>query len=221
VAMNAVEQIKEHGYVTRGQLGVQIRGVDSDVAKALKLDSVRGAIVAVVSDGSGAAKAGVQPGDIILSYDGQPIQDAASLPPLVGMTKPGTKVPLEILRDGKKQTLQVTIGEAPHGRGQGNGNDWPTAQSGSAALGVSVRDLDADTRQQLDLPACIARLGSRIGHVQFADCPGRGAPGTGELAFAGALAALQAQGYQGWLAAEYRPGEEGFGWLQAWREGRF
>lgn len=76
-------------------------------------------------------------------------------------------------------------------------------------------------RQQLDLPACIARLGSRIGHVQFADCPGRGAPGTGELAFAGALAALQAQGYQGWLAAEYRPGEEGFGWLQAWREGRF
>ena len=152
VAMNAVQQIKDHGYVTRGQLGVQIKGVDSDVAKALKLDSARGAIVAVVNDGSGAAKAGIQPGDIILSYNNQPIQDAASLPPLVGMTKPGTRVPVEILRDGKKQTLQVTISEMPHGKGGANGNDQPSAQSGSAALGLSVRDIDADTRQQLDLP---------------------------------------------------------------------
>jgi len=109
--------------------------------------------VADVSDGSGAAKAGIQAGDVILGYNGQPVHDAGDLPPLVGMTKPGTKVPVEILRNGKKQTLQVTIGEAPHGKNAAGGSDHPSAQSGSAALGLSVRDIDADTRQQLDLPA--------------------------------------------------------------------
>jgi serine protease Do len=153
VAMNAVQQIKDHGYVTRGQLGVTVRAVDNDIAKALKLDNARGAIVADVADGSGAAKAGIQAGDIILGYDGKPINQAADLPPLVGMTKPGTRVPVEVLRNAKKQTLQVTIGEAPHGKPGAKGNDQPAVQSGSAALGLSVREIDPDTRQQLDLPA--------------------------------------------------------------------
>jgi len=76
-------------------------------------------------------------------------------------------------------------------------------------------------RQELDIPACIEQLAGRIGHVQFADCPGRGEPGSGEVDFAAALQALQASGYQGWLGAEYRPGEQGtqasLGWLPAWR----
>jgi hydroxypyruvate isomerase len=76
-------------------------------------------------------------------------------------------------------------------------------------------------RQGLDLQAGIALLGGRIGHVQFADCPGRGAPGTGELQFAPLLRALRESGYQGWLAAEYRPAEAGtrasLGWLSEWR----
>lgn len=76
-------------------------------------------------------------------------------------------------------------------------------------------------RQGLDLPACIAALAGRIGHVQFADCPGRGAPGSGAVDFAAALAALRASGYDSWLAAEYKPGEAGtaasLGWLAQWR----
>ncbi|MNT72382.1 Hydroxypyruvate isomerase [compost metagenome] len=76
-------------------------------------------------------------------------------------------------------------------------------------------------RQGLELPACIAALAGRIGHVQFADCPGRGAPGSGKLDFAEALAALRASGYDGWLAAEYKPGAAGtaasLGWLAQWR----
>lgn len=77
-------------------------------------------------------------------------------------------------------------------------------------------------RQQLDVPSCIAQLAGRIGHVQFADCPGRGAPGSGELDFSAALQALQAVGYQEWLSAEYKPGDQGtaasLGWLAEWRE---
>ncbi len=76
-------------------------------------------------------------------------------------------------------------------------------------------------RQGLDVSACIARLAGRIGHVQFADCPGRGAPGSGTLDFVAAREALVASGYQGWLGAEYRPGEAGteasLDWLERWR----
>ncbi|WP_455231979.1 hydroxypyruvate isomerase family protein [Geopseudomonas aromaticivorans] len=76
-------------------------------------------------------------------------------------------------------------------------------------------------RQDLDLPTCIAALAGHIGHVQFADCPGRGAPGTGAVDFLAAWQALAASGYVGWLGAEYRPGGEGtaasLGWLAEWR----
>ncbi len=82
-------------------------------------------------------------------------------------------------------------------------------------------DLYHMARQGLDVPACIRQLGPRIGHVQFADYPGRGAPGSGELDFAACLAALREVGYPGWLAAEYRPGEQGtpasLGWLANWK----
>lgn len=82
-------------------------------------------------------------------------------------------------------------------------------------------DLYHMARQGLDIQAGIALLAGRIGHVQFADYPGRGAPGSGELQFAPLLKALRGVGYQGWIAAEYRPGEAGtlasLSWLSEWR----
>ncbi|RMH86791.1 hydroxypyruvate isomerase [Pseudomonas sp. AOB-7] len=83
-------------------------------------------------------------------------------------------------------------------------------------------DLYHMARQELDLVAGMRLLAGRIGHVQFADCPGRGAPGTGELAFLALLRALRESGYGAWLGAEYKPGEAGtqasLGWLQPFRE---
>lgn len=76
-------------------------------------------------------------------------------------------------------------------------------------------------RMGLDLADCVRQLQGHIGHVQFADAPGRGEPGSGELDFEPALAALRAQGYAGWLGAEYRPvgaTSAGLGWLPGWRE---
>lgn len=81
-------------------------------------------------------------------------------------------------------------------------------------------DLYHMARQGLDIPAGIALLAGRIGHVQFADCPGRHEPGTGTLDFAAAIAALRATGYDRWLAAEYRPQastDAGLVWLDAWQ----
>jgi len=83
-------------------------------------------------------------------------------------------------------------------------------------------DLYHMARQGLDVAAGIRLLGSRIGHVQFADCPGRGAPGTGSIAFGPLLEALRTVGYSDWLAAEYRPDSAStstsLGWLEAWRQ---
>ncbi len=153
VAMNAVQQIKSKGYVSRGQLGVTMQPVSDDIVKAFKLDNGAGAAVVDVTPGSGAAKAGIQAGDIILSYNGQPLQQAADLPPLVGMTKPGSKVPMEILRNGKKQTLEVTVNEASRDQNAVNnkGAMPPSGRSGSTALGLTVQPLDNDTRKQLGL----------------------------------------------------------------------
>lgn len=84
-------------------------------------------------------------------------------------------------------------------------------------------DLYHMARQGLDIAAGIRLLGSQIGHVQFADCPGRGAPGTGSMAFGPLFEALRAVGYAGWLAAEYRPDSPdtstSLGWLEAWQRG--
>lgn len=153
LAMNAVQQIKSKGYVSRGMLGVTMQPVDDAIVKAFKLDNGAGAAVVDVTAGSGADKAGIQPGDIILSYDGKTLRQAADLPPLVGMTKPGSKVAVEILRNGKKQTLQVTITEAKRDKNAVDNQHSlsSSAQSGSEALGLTVQSLDNDTRKQLGL----------------------------------------------------------------------
>jgi serine protease Do len=154
VAMNAVQQLKSKGYVSRGQLGVTMTTVSEDIVKAFKLDNGAGAAVVDVTPDSGAAKAGIQPGDIILSYNGQMLHQASDLPPLVGLTKPGSKVPVEILRNGKKQTLQVTISEAKRDQNAVNNQSASSSEhSGSAALGLTVESLDSDTRKQLGLKA--------------------------------------------------------------------
>ncbi|HWX66361.1 MAG TPA: Do family serine endopeptidase [Rhodanobacter sp.] len=152
VAMNAVQQIKTSGFVMRGQLGVLVGPLTDDIVKGLKLSSSNGAIVSQITAGSGAEKAGLRPGDIILAYNGQAINQSADLPPLVGMSKPGTKAAVDILRDGKKQTVEVTVGEAPRSQTADSGRiEPPPSQAGSAALGLSVQEPGADTRQQMGL----------------------------------------------------------------------
>jgi serine protease Do len=159
VAMDAVQQIKQKGYVTRGMLGVQVGVVTDDMVKAWKLDSGVGAAVANVTPGSGAAKAGLRYGDIILSFNGQAIGQASDLPPLVASTKPGTVAKVGILRDGKKETVEATVGELPRdgdalasdGAGTGTGK-LPGAASGKA-LGLEVTDLSASERKEAGLGA--------------------------------------------------------------------
>jgi serine protease Do len=164
VAMNVVQQIKDKGYVSRGMLGVTVQPVDQFV-KNLDLPDANGALVAQVTPGSGADKAGIKQGDVILSFNGTPITQSPDLPPLVGITKPGSTAKVEILRDHKKQVLDVKVGELPRDKSAlaaAAGGDEGSAGGSAAALGMSVQDIDASARAELGLKAGEGVVVSRI-----------------------------------------------------------
>ena len=152
--MNVVDQLKTRGFVTRGALGVIIKPVDDDVARALKLGNAKGAIVVTVTPGSAGQKAGLREGDVILSFNGHPIDQGADLPPLVAMTKPGTSVPVDMLREGKRQTVQVVVGTMPRDKDARSAvANSASPRSSMDALGLTVEDLDAASRTQLGVKA--------------------------------------------------------------------
>lgn len=119
VAVNVAEQLKKYGKISRGFLGVTIQEVNADLAAAFGMDRPYGALVAEVGKNSPAAKAGIQPGDIIVEYNGHRIEKSTDLPPLVGMTMPGTTVPVVILRNGEQIKLRVKIEAKKDSRAEG------------------------------------------------------------------------------------------------------
>jgi serine protease Do len=112
VAMDVGRQLQANGHVTRGRLGVGIQDVDQALARSFGLDRPRGALVANVEQGGPAAVAGVQEGDVILSFDGRAIDSAGTLPATVAAVKPGRKVQLEVWRDRESRKLSVELGGA-------------------------------------------------------------------------------------------------------------
>ncbi|MBN8480483.1 MAG: DegQ family serine endoprotease [Xanthomonadales bacterium] len=150
VAMNTVGQLKEKGHVSRGMIGVQIQNVDRDTARALGLPRSGGALVNNLTPGSAAEKAGVKVGDVILAFNGRELVSSSDLPPMVGLTPPGTKAELSVFRDGKTLTLPVTVAELPQEAGQATAAASPRAAA-SNPLGIGVEDLTAEQRQQLGL----------------------------------------------------------------------
>ena len=149
VAMDVSNQLKSGGKVSRGWLGVVIQEVNKDLAESFGLDKPAGALVAQVLDDGPAAKGGLQVGDVILSMNGQPIVMSADLPHLVGALKAGSKASLEVVRDGKRKTLDLTVGAIPD---EGKEMDSPSgAERSSNRLGVSVADLSEEQKKANDI----------------------------------------------------------------------
>ncbi|RMQ06425.1 Serine protease MucD/AlgY associated with sigma factor RpoE [Pseudomonas viridiflava] len=156
VAMDVANQLKASGKVSRGWLGVVIQEVNKDLAESFGLDKPAGALVAQVLEDGPAAKGGLQVGDVILSANGQPIIMSADLPHLIGNLKDGSKAELEVIRDGKRQKLTVTVGALPD-EGQEMGDVAGTgAERSSNRLGVSVIELTAEQKKSLDLKGGVA-----------------------------------------------------------------
>lgn len=142
--MRVVDQLKAHGKVTRGRIGVQITEVQDDVAKALGLGTAQGALVSSVEPGGPADKAGVHAGDVITAFDGQAIKHMTDLPRLVGATQPGTNATVQVWRKGKSLELKTKIAELDQ-KAAGDAGSQAPAESGADRLGLSVKALPADS----------------------------------------------------------------------------
>jgi serine protease Do len=148
VAMQVKDQIQQDGKVSHGRLGVAIQEVNQALAQNFGLKSPTGALVASVEKGSAGANAGLEPGDVILKLDGKEISRSGDLPPMISSLKPGSKVTLDIWRNGSPKQLTATIG-AIKDKTIADARDKETL--GKAKLGIAVRPLTADEKRSADL----------------------------------------------------------------------
>lgn len=149
VAMSVADQLKDKGYATRGWLGVAIQNIDQSLAESFGLDKPTGALVAQVTQGSPADKAGVLSGDIILDFNGRVVDHSSALPPLVGAVTPGKTVDMEVLRDGKSRTLEVTVEALDEG--QPLRAAVASDPVGESRLGIQVSAVPDDIASQMGI----------------------------------------------------------------------
>jgi serine protease Do len=152
-AKNIVQQLRENGHVTRGWLGVAIQSITPSIAKSLGMDPDRsvGALVASVTPNSPAAKAGIKPGDVILSAQGQPIKTVHDLPRLVAKAPIGQKFDLRVQRNGKETALSATIAELQENQQQAAATSNARPEK-TASLGLQLSSIDQRMRQQFRIP---------------------------------------------------------------------
>jgi len=128
-----VAQLKDHGHVTRGWIGVQIQTVTPDIADSLGLKKAEGALVAEPQAGSPAAKAGIKAGDVITQVNGKAVKDSRDLAKTIGAMAPGTKIDLVVLQGGSEKSMSLTLGELPN---QKEAKNEPSNDNGSATADI-------------------------------------------------------------------------------------
>jgi Do/DeqQ family serine protease len=158
MAKGVMEQLIKGGKVRRGQLGVQIQEVTSDIAASLDLKEVRGVIIGAVTPGSAGERAGLKQGDVITAVNGSAVNDVNGLRNRIASTAPGTDVTLTVVRDGREQQVRATLGEFVQAAGRGgeqggsdSGGDGAGAATGK--LGIRVQPLTPELTSELGLQA--------------------------------------------------------------------
>ena len=149
LARQVMDQILDHGKVTRAYLGIVVQDVTPAIAKAMGQSELRGALVGDVKSSSPAGRAGLQRGDIILEVNGKPIADSNDLRMNISMMKPDAAVKLKILRNGNQSDMTVKLGELPGTEEQAKAEE---GTSEGALQGVTLENLDSQSASQLGLP---------------------------------------------------------------------
>jgi serine protease Do len=152
LARYVMDSLVKDGQVTRGYLGVLIQDVTPALATKFGLKDNAGALVGDLTPKGPAEKAGMQSGDVIVEFDGKPVADSRHLRLQVAQTKPGSEVPVKILRDGNSKTLEVTLKELP-GTERLAGNNRTPAGNSDTLHGVTVGDIEPAARSQFGLPS--------------------------------------------------------------------
>ncbi len=158
LAKPVIEQLREHGKVERGWLGVQIQEVTPEIAKSLGLPKEEGALIADVTPGSPAAKGGLKQGDVILSFNGHTVAKVRDLPIVVAETPVGDKAKVEVFRSGKDETLAVAIGKMPENPQVAENAQQGEQQGGgetATALGLKLSPLTSELRQRAGVPKSV------------------------------------------------------------------
>jgi len=144
------EQLIKNGKVEHGYIGIEMNDVTPDNARFFNLQDANGAIVAQVMPDSPASRGGLKTGDVISQLNGQKIANGSALQVAVSEMSPGTKITMGVIRDGKPETLDLTVGQF-HGNGEVASNDSPDGPQ-SGKLGLAVSNLTPESRQQFNVP---------------------------------------------------------------------
>ncbi|MDH4322020.1 MAG: DegQ family serine endoprotease [Desulfobulbaceae bacterium] len=147
MAENVIGQLKEHGTVVRGWLGVMIQQVTPDLAKKFNLNRPIGALVGEVSPGGPAEKAGIMGGDVIVAYDGKEVTQMSMLPSMVAQTKVGATVNVTVIRDGKNKSLPVTIAKLAEDKIAGE----QAAPDAGRDFGITAQELTPELAKSLGI----------------------------------------------------------------------
>jgi serine protease Do len=150
VAMDVQNQLKSSGKVTRGWLGISIQEITKELAESFGMKNTSGALVAGVEKASPAEKSGLEVGDVILRFDGKAIATSSDLPRVVGATRPGKEVPVEVLRRGSTRTLSVTVGEMPVDDKEEARPSRGPAKAEPNKLGLMLRELTPQQKKKLN-----------------------------------------------------------------------
>jgi len=151
VAISTAKQLRETGKVERGLLGVIVGAVTREMAEALGLDRPVGALVNDVTEDGSAERAGIKPGDVILSFNDAPVETWNDLPPLVGANPPGTQAVVRVSREGKEKTFDVIL-DALDSDGTTTVADSESTHKADNVLGLMVENINSDRRRELGDP---------------------------------------------------------------------
>jgi Do/DeqQ family serine protease len=150
MAKNVLNQLVKDGVVHRAKLGVTIQGISQDMASAMNLPSTHGALVSSVEEGGPAAKAGIKQGDVITQFNGKPVVDSTHLRNDVAAMAPGTTVAVEVLRNGRTESMNATVGELAPAKGARESRSGGPSEGGK--YGMSVQPLTPDLAEQAGVP---------------------------------------------------------------------
>ncbi|PYR55260.1 MAG: hypothetical protein DMF91_24770 [Acidobacteria bacterium] len=162
VPINTVRELLpqlRQGKVIRGRIGVSVVAVPREDYAEFGLKSRMGALVTQVPAGAAASKAGVEPGDVIVEYNGRPVQKSDDLVKMVVATKPGTIVPLKVMRNKQERTLNVTVeeldldAEQASRSGRRNNDNEPQAEEATSGFGLTLQNLTPQAARQLQMPS--------------------------------------------------------------------